>query len=288
MNEAIDLLPESSEEQAERVACKPFLKWAGGKTNLLAQLLPRIPFKFSRYYEPFLGGGALLFRLQPRVAIAFDSNPELINVFRVVKESVEELIAELRPYVYEREYFYRVRNIDRTDEFSSLSRVQRAARFIYLNRTCFNGLYRVNSKGKFNVPFGKYQNPLILDEANLRACSRALRPVVLRNTAFAEVLSDVLPDDFVYFDPPYFPISTTSSFAQYTGDGFDAQMHTHLVSVCKELDQRGVRFMVSNSDCPFIRTLYLGFRVEEVDAPRAINSKGEKRGVVTELVIRNY
>lgn len=226
--------------------------------------------------------------MQPDQATVYDRNAELVNVFEMVKNNPEALIEALRPHVYESDHFYRVRNVDRTPEFADMGAVERAARLIYLNRTCFNGLYRVNSKGHFNVPFGRYQNPLILDETNIRACSKVLARVSLRCSDFTEILTEVTDNDFVYFDPPYYPLNQTSSFAQYTDSGFDSEMHHQLAEVCRELDRRGVRFMLSNSAGAFTEGLYTGFRIERVMAPRAINSKSDKRGNIPELLVRNY
>jgi DNA adenine methylase len=238
--------------------------------------------------EPFLGGGALFFALQPDRAYLADSNTELINCFRTVQGDVESLIKELANYRYDRELYYSVRELDRKAEFSSLSAVKRAARLIFLNKTCFNGLYRVNSKGHFNVPFGSYDDPTILDAPNLRACSKALQRAVLSTEAFDKVVDIAEAGDFVYFDPPYAPTSNTADFTHYVRDGFDDSAQELLLLVCLKLHQKGVKWMVSNSNTPIIQELYRGFRVEPVSAVRSINSRAEKRGPVVELIIRNY
>jgi DNA adenine methylase len=276
------------EQASERTPCRPFLKWAGGKTQLLPHLMCRVPEGFNRYIEPFLGGGALYFALQPKTAYLSDCNNELINCVEVVRSHLDELIAELRAYRYEEEMYYHVRDLDRSENFAALSPIQRAARFVYLNKTCFNGLYRVNSKGQFNVPFGKYTDPKILDESNLRACSKALQSAIITRSNFEEVVEVAQQGDFVYFDPPYAPISETSDFTAYASGGFDEGAQELLLLVCLKLHQKGVKWMVSNSNAPIIQELYRGFKIEPVEAARAINSKGSKRGPVVELIIRNY
>jgi DNA adenine methylase len=269
-------------------SCRPFLKWAGGKTQLLPQLVRRIPQQMNRYLEPFLGGGALYFALQPRVAYLADCNTELVNCFSVVQSNVDELIKELATYRYDEEMYYAVREMDRKEDFAQLSPVARAARFIYLNKTCFNGLYRVNSKGHFNVPFGKYTNPTIVDEKNLRACSAVLKSAVLAKTNFDDITEVAEKGDFVYFDPPYAPVSETADFTDYAAGGFDESAQELLLLVCLKLHRKGVNWMVSNSNAAIIQELYRGFKIEPVGAARAINSKGSKRGPVVELIIRNY
>jgi DNA adenine methylase len=278
----------AGEDTQEKSACRPFLKWAGGKTQLLPQLIQRLPKSFDRYIEPFLGGGALFFALQPRGAYLADCNSELINCFEVVRSHLPELVTELQSYRYEEAMYYEVRDLDRKPEYSELSPVKRAARCIYLNKTCFNGLYRVNSRGQFNVPFGRYTDPKILDEKNLRACSQALKSAILTSSNFEDIVEVAQPDDFVYFDPPYAPVSETSDFTAYASGGFDDSAQELLLLVCLKLHQKGVKWMVSNSNAPLIQELYRGFKIEPVDATRAINSKGSKRGPVVELIIRNY
>ncbi len=270
------------------ITCKPFLKWAGGKTQLLPQLLSRVPTSFGRYYEPFLGGGALLHALQPRSAFVSDINHDLVNCYEVVRDEVERLIVSLRNHRYESEHFYRIRNSDRSATFARWSKVRRASRFIFLNKTCFNGLYRVNSKGHFNVPFGRYDNPTILDTKNLRACSEMLSGVSIQQASFLEFERKAKRGDFVYFDPPYVPLSATSSFTSYSADGFGSEMQRELFRLCTRLDRRGVKFMLSNSSAPLVSELYRRFRIERVPASRAINSKSSERGKVMELIVRNY
>lgn len=275
-------------ECPERLSCRPFLKWAGGKTQLLPHLMHRIPNSFNRYIEPFLGGGALFFALQPRLALLADCNQELINCYHVVRTEVESLIEELQGYRYDKDMYYAVRELDRGPDFGKLSRVKRAARLIYLNKTCFNGLYRVNSKGFFNVPFGTYTDPTIVDAENLRACSRALQKTVIQSGNFEQVPEIADTGDFVYFDPPYAPSSDTADFTSYSKDGFDDSAQEMLLLICLQLNQKGVKWMVSNSNTTLIQELYRGFKIEPVGAMRAINSKGSKRGTVVELLIRNF
>jgi DNA adenine methylase len=198
------------------VTPRPFVKWAGGKGQLLPELMARVPKRFNCYVEPFVGGGALFFHLQPEQAVLSDSNPELINLYVVIRDQVEELIEDLGQHVYDREYYYRLRQVDRTPEYDGWSAVEQASRLIYLNKTCYNGLYRVNSKGEFNVPFGRYKNPTILDENTLRACHEALQGVDIECRDFREVWMDLGKGDFVYFDPPYVPVSATAKFDEYT------------------------------------------------------------------------
>lgn len=275
-------------EDRPRSACRPFLKWAGGKSQLLPHLLRRVPNSYNRYIEPFLGGGALFFALQPKSSYLSDCNPELMNCFEIVRSSVKELIQELGNYRYDKEQYYAVRALDRSEDFSGLSPIKRAARLIYLNKTCFNGLYRVNSKGHFNVPFGAYDDPKILDADNLVLCSLALTKTILKQASFEDVVDIAQPGDFVYFDPPYAPLSDTSDFTHYAKDGFTDSAQELLLLVCLKLHQNGVKWMVSNSNVPLIRELYRGFNIEPVAASRSINSKAEKRGPVVELIIRNF
>jgi DNA adenine methylase len=269
---------------AEELVPHPFLKWAGGKGQLLGQYAPLFPKRYKRYLEPFLGGGAVFFHLRPPHAVLSDGNAELIDCYRAVREEVRALIAALRLHHYERDHFYAVRAL----EVENLTLAERAARTIFLNRTCFNGLYRVNSKGRFNVPFGRYASPTIVDAPNLRACSRALRPARVECAPFQAVLGEARRGDFVYFDPPYHPRSKTSQFTGYAPGGFTAEHQRELARAFAALDRRGVLLMLSNSDTPLIRELYQGFRIVEVQATRSINSKAGRRGAITELVVLNY
>ena len=214
-----------------------------------------------------------------------DMNDELINLYSVVRDNVYELISDLNKHEVSKEYFLEIRNLDRTNEYKNLSNVQRASRFIYLNRTCFNGLYRVNSQGQFNVPFGNYKNPRIVDENNLLNCSELLKNTEIKCADFSEILTKVKKGDFVYFDPPYVPLNETSSFTSYTKDGFDMDMQFKLREVCDELDSMGVMFMLSNSDTKFVNELYSNYEIKKVFASRAVNANAEGRGKITEVLV---
>ena len=266
----------------------PIVKWVGGKRQLMFELLKNMPKNYNRYFEPFIGGGALFFELQPENAYISDMNEELINLYQVVRDNVDELIADLQKHDISKEYFMEIRNIDRTEEYQNWSNAQKASRFIYLNRTCFNGMYRVNSKGEFNVPFGHYKNPRILDENNLINCSNLLQRTEIKHADFSEILKKVKKGDFVYFDPPYVPLSETSSFTSYTKDGFDMDMQLSLKDVCDELDSKGVKFLLSNSDTQFVNELYENYNIKKVFASRQINANADGRGKITEVLVRNY
>jgi DNA adenine methylase len=270
---------------------EPFLKWAGGKGQLLKQYEAFFPSDFNNFFEPFIGGGAVFFylfnagRLQDRKKIfLIDSNEELINCYLVIKEDVEKLIKILNSpkFINTEEAFYKIRAEEPKEKF------ERAARAIYLNKTCFNGLYRVNSKGKFNVPFGGYKNPLICNSRNLIAVSLALQNVEILYGDFDRCLKLVKKEDFIYFDPPYQPLNKTSSFTSYTKEPFGENEQVKLGKVFRELDKIGCKIMLSNSDTSFIRKLYKNFRIEVVLAKRAINCKASGRGAIKELVILNY
>lgn len=269
-----------------RVKAKPFIKWAGGKSQLLPSMAPFFPPKaqISRYFEPFLGGGAVFFHLQHPRSFLSDSNASLVELYDIVKNHVEELIKALKVHRNEHDYFYEIRSQDP----AKLSAIRRAARFIFLNKTCFNGLYRVNGKGEFNVPFGKYKNPAICDADGLRAASMALKHATITNADYQSVLDKARPTDFIYLDPPYHPLSKTSSFTSYTSDKFGEGEQKELANVYRELANRGCFVMLSNSDTPLIREIYKDFHIYEIQASRAINSKPEGRGKITELLIINY
>jgi DNA adenine methylase len=265
---------------------QPFVKWAGGKGQLLTRLAPWVPLG-TRYLEPFVGGGALFFHLRPAVAVLSDRNAHLMACYQMVRDDVEALISLLREYRerHSEAFYYGVRKAFNSLEMSAQ---QRAAAFVYLNKTGFNGLYRENSRGEHNVPFGRYRNPAIFDEAVLRADAHALATVELRSGDFAETAALAREGDFVYFDPPYHPVSATARFTAYTRDAFDEREQARLAEVYRALDARGCRLLLSNSDTPLIRKLYKGFRQTRVAAVRAINCVGSGRGTITELVIRNY
>ena len=266
----------------------PIVKWVGGKRQLMFELLKNMPETYNRYFEPFIGGGALFFELQPQNGYISDMNEELINLYSVVRDDVYELIDDLNKHKVSKEYFLKIRNLDRTEKYNKLSDIQKASRFIYLNRTCFNGMYRVNSQGQFNVPFGNYKNPRIVDAENLVNCSKLLENTEICCGDFSEILNKVQKGDFVYFDPPYVPLNETSSFTSYTKDGFDLDMQFKLRDVCDELDSKGVMFMLSNSDTKLVNELYSNYEIKKVFASRAINANGNGRGKITEVLVRNY
>lgn len=266
----------------------PIVKWVGGKRQLMFELLKNMPKSYNRYFEPFIGGGALFFELQPQNGYISDMNEELINLYSVVRDDVYELIDDLNKHKVSKEYFLKIRNLDRTEKYNKLSDIQKASRFIYLNRTCFNGLYRVNSQGQFNVPFGNYKNPKIVDAENLINCSKLLKNTEICCADFSGILNKVQKGDFVYFDPPYVPLNETSSFTSYTKDGFDIDMQFKLRDVCDELDNKGVMFMLSNSDTKLVNELYSNYEIKKVFASRAINANGNGRGKITEVLVRNY
>lgn len=270
--------------RAEVASAKPWAKWCGGKTKLLSKILPRLPEKIRTYYEPFLGGGAVFFALAAegrfKRAVLADANEELIDTYLALADPFA-VIKRLSKHVYEEDYYYAVR--------ASRPRLiaARAARMIYLNRTGFNGLYRVNRKGEFNVPFGRYTNPTICDEENLLAVSEVLRrrEATVICADFEDAVKKARKGDAVYFDSPYVPLSKTSDFTAFTKSGFVEAEHVRLRDCFKRLDERGVHVLLSNSNTPLVRRLYKGFRISKVKAPRRINSKGAKRGDVTELLI---
>lgn len=270
---------------------QPFLKWAGGKRQLLPEIKQHIP-KYNTYYEPFVGAGAVLFELQPKRAVINDSNSELINCYRTIKDNLTELLEDLSKHKNEEEYFYALRELDRKEaEFAQLSPAQRASRIIYLNKTCFNGLFRVNSQGQFNVPFGRYKNPKILDEVVLKAVNKYFNnnEVRILNQDFEEAVNDARNGDFVYFDPPYDPVSDTASFTGYDINGFNRDEQRRLKRVFDDLTQRGVKCLLSNSATDFILELYGDYQpIMIVSASRNINSVADKRGKVSEVLIRNW
>lgn len=269
---------------------QPFLKWAGGKRQLLPEINKYIPKKFNTYYEPFVGAGAVLFHLQPKKAVINDINKELINTYIAIRDHVDELIESLRKHKNEKEYFYKIRDLDRKKEYDNISMVERASRIIYLNKTCYNGLFRVNSQGFFNVPFGNYKNPNIVNEIVLRAVHKYLNSnnITILNVDFEEAVENAKKGDFIYFDPPYDPISDTSSFTGYSLYGFDKDDQIRLKNVFVELDKKGCKVLLSNSATDFIKDLYRDYRIEIVYANRNINSIASKRGKIDEVLVMNY
>jgi len=271
---------------------QPFLKWAGGKRYLLPEIENRLP-AFKNYHEPFVGGGAVLFFLQPKRAFVNDINGEVINVYRVVKENVNELVKELKKHRKNNssDYFYTIRDLDRNfKKFHVLNDIEKAARIIFLNKTCFNGLFRVNSQGQFNAPYGSYKNPNIVNEEVIRAVSKYLNSNEIEFSigSFEKIIKKVKKEDFVYFDPPYDPVSDSSSFTGYSLDGFNREDQIRLKNICDELNKKGVKFILSNSATKFIKDLYKNYIIEIVEVPRSINSIASKRGKVEEVLVRNY
>ncbi|MBB1563589.1 DNA adenine methylase [Candidatus Saccharibacteria bacterium] len=273
---------------------KPFVKWVGGKRQLLKQFrdLELYPPEFfdpieNTYYEPFVGGGAVFFDLLPEHAELSDLNRELVIAYNVIKNNVDELIELLKQHRYDKEYYLdiRAKNID------ELQDIEIASRFIFLNKTGFNGLYRVNRKGQFNVPFGRYKNPVICDEENLRRVSKALQNVTIKHQDYSSVLKSAKKGDFIYFDPPYYPLNQTSSFTAYTSEKFLEKEQIELRNTFITLHKRGCYVMLSNSDTLFINDLYAnidGVTIHKIIAGRAINSKGSRRGKITEVLVTNY
>ncbi len=269
---------------------QPFLKWAGGKRQLLPEIRKLIPTRFDQYYEPFLGGGAVLFDLQPNNAIVNDSNEQLVNVYKCIKDHVAELLQELKKHPNEKKHYYKIRELDRHKDFEQISNISKAARIIYLNKTCYNGLFRVNSHGQFNVPFGRYKNPRIVNEPVLAAVHDYLntKNINILNLDFAESVKNAQAGDFVYFDPPYHPVSQTAAFTGYTLDGFGENEQKRLKQVCDELNKKNVCFLLSNSATSFIFDLYSSYKVETIGVRRNINSVADKRGKIQEVLVRNY
>lgn len=273
---------------------RPFLKWVGGKGQLLPELLKRVPESFGTYFEPFLGGGAVYFALKPKKAVLNDLNDHLITSFRVIKNDTSALIRRLKKiekdflekdYDERKKMFLRLRDKFNIEKLDSL---ERSALMIFLNKTCFNGMYRENSKGGFNVPFGKYQNPKICDSENLENVSKVLKGAKLTAKSFSAAVKDAKKGDFVYFDPPYLPISKTSSFTSYYETDFALQEQIELRDLFADLAKRGVYVMASNAHSSVIKDLYKDFKIHIVLAGRSINSKGDKRGKIKEYIITSF
>ncbi|GHV37456.1 site-specific DNA-methyltransferase (adenine-specific) [Spirochaetia bacterium] len=274
---------------------KPYLKWAGGKRQLLREIRKHLPANIGEltYYEPFAGAGALLFDLQPERAFVNDRNPDLIRTYRVIKNDIDGLLADLETYreKYERSFYYAVRALDRIETYRDMTENEKAARFIFLNKTCYNGLYRVNKKGFFNVPFGRYNNPVIFEEPVLRAVHHYLsaNSITILNGDFVDAVKNAGEHSFVYFDPPYHPFKK-SSFTSYQAGGFGEDEQTRLRDVFLELTERGALCLLSNSDTPFVRELYQDekFDIISISANRAINSAAGGRGKIGEVLVKNW
>jgi DNA adenine methylase len=269
----------------------PVVKWVGGKRQLLDAITPLVPAHIPSYCEPFLGGGAVLFTLQPHNIIINDVNKELVNVYTVIRDNVDDLILDLKRHENTPEYFYSIRNLDRNKSiYQDLSQVQRASRILYLNKTCYNGLFRVNSSGKFNTPFGHYKNPNIVNESALRGVHNYLKSsnVSLSCQDYSLILDNLPKNTFVYLDPPYDPVSNTANFTGYDEGGFGKEEQIRLKECCDILTLHNIKFLLSNSSTEFIRELYADYHITTVQAKRSVNSVGSKRKKIDEVLIRNY
>src|SRR3989344_6149979 len=266
-----------------------FVKWAGGKTQLISQFTKFFPTKIERYFDVFVGGGAVAFyiiqKYKPKEVFISDINEELINTYEIIRDNLVDLIKSLKEHKqkHSKEYYYKIRALNPKE----LNKVERASRFIYLNKSCFNGLYRVNSKGGFNVPIGSSKNPAILPEADLILISKLLKNVTIKNMSFENILDYAKSGDFIYFDPPYYPLKK-ESFTTYTAGNFLEKEQEKLAEIFRELDKRGCKVMLSNSDTDFIKNLYKGYKAHIVKATRMINCDATKRGKINEVVILNY
>lgn len=262
---------------------KPLLKWVGGKRQLLPNLFSRLPVDYKKYYEPFFGGGALFFALSPANAVISDLNPELINVYISIRDDVESVIGHLKKYKNDEDSFYEARKKD----WLKMKPSQAAARTIYLNKTCFNGLYRVNKKGGFNVPFGKYKNPKIVDAENLRLVSEFLKKTKIKCDDYLKVLKNAKPKDLIFLDPPYLPISEFSDFKRYTKEQFHLEDHKKLAAEIQRLDRLGCYIILTNSNSPLVYDLYRGFNIEVIKTRRNINSKANRRSG-EDIIVTNF
>jgi len=271
----------SNEQRPEHrtLSAKPFLKWVGGKRSILPELLKRLPSNYDSYHEPFMGGGALYFALQPKEAYLSDINFHLVITFKAVKNDVDRLIRNLKLHAnkHNKEYYLNARK----RLFKEKDPTKIAGLFIYLNKTCFNGLYRVNKSGGFNVPMGDYKNPAIVDETNLINCSKVLQGAEIEQGSFNR--EKIYKGDFYYLDPPYH-----NTYSQYDGSGFGDKEHADLAQFCRDIDKKGGYFMLSNSDTELVRKLYKGYNIEVVSASRSVSCKANQRGKENELIIRNY
>ncbi len=267
---------------------KPLIKWVGGKRKQIQTLKELMPRLYNRYYEPFAGGGALFFNLRPKNAWISDSNSELINFYKVVRDDPYTLMHQMEKHINSKEYYSKTREMDRDEDgFKFVAPVKKAARFLYLNKSGYGGLYRVNKNGQFNVPYGKYQDPKYYEKEHLLACSALLSNAEISNEDFWSIKEELLPGDFVYFDPPYIPLKS-DSFVGYTKEGFDMQMHYRLKELCDYIDSIGAYFMLSNSYTVATIELYTSYYIHEIEAGRCINSNTSKRGKIKEVIVTNY
>ena len=278
-DEALTAIADQERPGKRTIPARPFLKWVGGKRSVLHELTARVPAEYERYCEPFLGGGALFFALQPDDALLSDINFHLAVAFRAVQDDVEGVIRQLGTHADKHAKPYYLKARERLSEVEDPVKI--AALLIYLNKTCYNGLYRVNKSGKFNVPVGSYKSPTILDADNLRYCSAVLQKAQIKQQPFSQITPTA--GTFYYLDPPYH-----EAYSQYDGTGFSEDDHKALAEFCRQIDNCGGLFMVSNSDTPLVRDLYQGFSIENISSMRSVSCKGEQRGKVQEFIIRNY
>jgi DNA adenine methylase len=263
------------------------LRWAGGKGKLLKDLTSYMPTAYNRYIENFAGGASLFFHLRPKNAILIDCNEELINFYTVLRDHTDELLDSLEQHINHEEYFYYIREQDQCKEYKDTSDVERASRFLFLNKTCFNGLHRVNSKGYFNVPFGFRNGPTINDKFLLMECAESLKDTHIERAHFSKILDYVKSGDFVYMDPPY-DILDSNSFTGYNKDDFNQKDQQFVKNLCDELNRREIKWLLSNASTSFIQDLYKEYTVNTIDVSRCINSDAAKRGKVEEVLITNY
>ena len=279
-------------KEMKEVALQPFTKWTGGKRQLLPVIRELMPKKYNRYFEPFVGGGALFFDLAPKDAVINDFNAELINCYQQIKDNPQELIEILKVHqeYNSKEYYLDLRSVDRDERIDMMSEVQRAARILYMLRVDFNGLYRVNSNNQFNVPYGRYKNPKIVDENLVSAISTYLNnnQIEIKKGDFEKAVLDVQPGDFVYFDPPYIPLSETSAFTSYTHEGFSYDDQVRLRDTFKKLSDTGAYVMLSNSSSFLVEELYRDFNIHYVEATRTNGAKSSSRGKISEIIVTNY
>ncbi len=262
---------------------KPFLKWAGSKKWLISSIEKFIPTHFNKYYEPFLGSGAVFFAIRPKNAYLFDFNEDLINTYKTLREYPEKVIKKLKKMPYDKNFYYKIR-----DNFKSKNNIEKAARFIYLNRTCWNGLYRENSKGKFNVPFGRFENPKICDEDNIKAVAQILKNIHLHACDFEEAVSDAKTGDFIFFDPPYITGHKNNGFHSYNEKLFKWEDQERLADVAKYLDKKGCLILITNAEHKSIKKLYCKFRIKRVSRHSVIAADIKNRRKIKELIITNY
>ncbi|HEP1812312.1 TPA: DNA adenine methylase [Streptococcus suis] len=278
--------------QRTQPTLQPFTKWTGGKRQLLPVIKSLMPDNYNSYFEPFIGGGAVFFELIPKKAIINDFNSELINCYRQIKDNPQKLIELLTKHQENnsKEYYLELRAVDRDNRINKMTDVERAARIMYMLRVNFNGLYRVNSKNQFNVPYGRYKNPKIVDSELILSISQYLNKnnIEILTGDFEKAVEDVGAGDFVYFDPPYIPLSETSAFTSYTREGFSYEEQVRLRDVFRKLDKKGAYVMLSNSSSPLVEELYKGFNIHKVEAIRTNGAKASSRGKISEFIVTNY